>query len=245
MKKLTLAAAAFVALTGSAIAADLPRLVLKHDDAFMVTDRRGDFPGVAEFGFYAGGTRFLNQLELRVASRRPLLLNATVSDDALQAVIELTNADVLDTERSAALHQRRLLIPGGLVWALSGVLLINRVTLQPDYVGHYLPSVILSGLGVALCLPQLSSAAVQGLPPQRFGSGSAVSQAVRNLGATLGVAAAVAFTAGLTSAGALAAFHHVWWLLVVSGVSVSLLTSRLPRRVANRATVPAVAEVLA
>jgi hypothetical protein len=68
---------------------------------------------------------------------------------------------------------------------------------------------------------------------------------VRNLGATLGVAAAVAFTAGLTSAEALAAFHQVWWLLVVSGVTVSLLTSRLPRRVADRAAVPAVAEVLA
>ena len=53
---------------------------------------------------------------------------------------------------------------------------------------HYLPAVVLTGLGVALCLPQLSSAAVQGLPPDRFGSGSAVNQAMRNLGATLGVA---------------------------------------------------------
>ena len=138
--------------------------------------------------------------------------------------------------------QRRLLIPGGLIWASSGVLLINRVTLQPDYVGRYLPSVILSGLGVALCLPQLSSAAVQGLPPQRFGSGAAVSQAVRNLGATLGVAAAVAFTAGLTASTALDAFHHVWWLLVISGVTVSILTTqlprRLPRRVDSRVSVP-------
>ncbi|MEY2580709.1 MAG: hypothetical protein QOE09_558 [Ilumatobacteraceae bacterium] len=125
--------------------------------------------------------------------------------------------------------QRRLLIPGGLVWGLSGLLLINRTTLQPDYVGRYLPSIILSGLGVALCLPQLSSAAVQGLPPDRFGSGAAVSQAVRNLGATLGVAAAVAFTAGLSPADALDGFHHVWWLLVISGVAVSLLTSQLPR----------------
>jgi MFS family permease len=130
--------------------------------------------------------------------------------------------------------QRRLLIPGGLVWGLSGLLLINRVTPQPDYVGHYLPSVILSGLGVALCLPQLSSAAVQGLPPDRFGSGAAVSQAVRNLGATLGVAAAVAFTTGLTPAEALDGFHHVWWLLVVSGVAVSVLATQLPRRVARR-----------
>jgi EmrB/QacA subfamily drug resistance transporter len=141
--------------------------------------------------------------------------------------------------------QRQLLIPGGLIWALSGVLLINRVTVQPDYVGHYLPSVILSGLGVALCLPQLSSAAVQGLPPDRFGSGSAVSQAVRNLGATLGVAAAVAFTADLLPDTALDSFHHVWWLLIASGVAVSLLSTRLPRRVARRVPEADAAPVIA
>jgi EmrB/QacA subfamily drug resistance transporter len=141
--------------------------------------------------------------------------------------------------------QRRLLIPGGLIWALSGVLLINRVTVHPDYVSHYLPSVILSGLGVALCLPQLSSAAVQGLPTHRFGSGSAVSQAVRNLGATLGVAVAVAFTAELTPATAIDSFHHVWWLLVGSGVAVSILTTRLPRRGARPAVPADVAPVIA
>ena len=138
--------------------------------------------------------------------------------------------------------QRRLLVPGGLVWALSGVLLVNRVTVQPDYVGHYLPSVVLSGIGVALCLPQLSSAAVQGLPAHRFGSGSAVSQAVRNLGATLGVAAVVAFTANLAPSTALDAFHRVWWLLVISGVTVSVLTSRLPRRVTAVAVTPVIRE---
>ena len=138
--------------------------------------------------------------------------------------------------------QRRLLVPGGLVWALSGVLLVNRVTVQPDYVGHYLPSVVLSGIGVALCLPQLSSAAVQGLPANRFGSGSAVSQAVRNLGATLGVAAVVAFTANLAPSTALDAFHRVWWLLVISGVSVSVLTSRLPRRVTAVPVTPVIRE---
>ena len=117
------------------------------------------------------------------------------------------------------------------------MLLISRVTIHPDYVSHYLPSVILSGLGVALCLPQLSSAAVQGLPANRFGSGSAVSQAIRNLGATLGVAAAVAFTADLVPGTALDSFHHVWWLLVVSGVAVSVLSSRLPARVSRQVAV--------
>ena len=104
---------------------------------------------------------------------------------------------------AARIGQRRLLLPGGLVWASGGMLLILRASTTADYVGQYLPAVVLTGLGVSLCLPQLSSAAVQGLPPDRFGSGSAVNQAIRNLGATLGVALVVAFTSDLTPATAL------------------------------------------
>jgi len=87
-------------ILASSVAADLPRLVLKHDDAFLVADRRGDFPSLpgAEFGFYAEGTRFLHRLELRVYGRKPLLLNAAVSDDGVEAAIDLANADIPDEE---------------------------------------------------------------------------------------------------------------------------------------------------
>jgi len=125
--------------------------------------------------------------------------------------------------------QRRLLVPGGIVWALGGTYLLARAGTSPDYVGQYLPAVALTGLGVALCLPQLSSAAVQGLPPDRFGSGSAVNQAVRNLGATFGVALVVAFTSGLAPDDALDGFRRVWVVLLVSGVGVTLLAARLGR----------------
>jgi MFS family permease len=124
--------------------------------------------------------------------------------------------------------QRRLLLPGGLIWAAGGLWLLRYATTTPDYVGAYLPAACLIGLGVSLLLPQLSSAAVQGLPPDRFGSGSAVTQAVRNLGATIGVALVVAFTTGVTPATVLDAFHHIWWLLVTSGVGVTLLSLPLP-----------------
>jgi EmrB/QacA subfamily drug resistance transporter len=126
--------------------------------------------------------------------------------------------------------QRRLLIPGGLVWGASGLLLISRVTLEPNYVAHYLPSILLSGIGVALCLPQLSSAAVQSVPSDKFGSGSAVNQVARNLGATVGVALVVAFTAQLTPGTALHSFQRVWWLLAGSGIIVAACASRLPRK---------------
>ena len=85
--------------------------------------------------------------------------------------------------------------PAGSSGPSGGMLLSCGRPPPPTTSGHYLPAVVLTGLGVSLCLPQLSSAAVQGLPPDRFGSGSAVNQAIRNLGATLGVALVVAFTA--------------------------------------------------
>jgi glycogen debranching enzyme len=85
-------------ILASTFTADLPKLVLKHDEAFFVADRRGDFPAMpdSEFGFYVGDTRFLDRFDLRVHDQRPLLLNAAVSDDNLQLAIDLTNADLHD-----------------------------------------------------------------------------------------------------------------------------------------------------
>jgi len=123
--------------------------------------------------------------------------------------------------------QRRLLVPGGLVWAAGGLFLLARATTSPNYMGVYLPAVLCTAFGVALCYPQLSSAAVQGLPPDQFGAGSAVGQALRNLGSTFGVALVIAFTTGATPSTALQSFHHVWWLLVLSGAVVSVLSTRL------------------
>ena len=52
--------------------AALPKLVLKHDDAFLVADRRGDLPNLpqSEFGFYVDGTRFLHRLQTAAARLR-------------------------------------------------------------------------------------------------------------------------------------------------------------------------------
>jgi glycogen debranching enzyme len=115
-------------ILASSVAADLPRLVLKHDDAFLVADRRGDFPLLpgTEFGFYADGTRFLHQLEFRVHGRRPLLLNAAVSDDGLEAAIDLTNPDIVGDERIVIPGQPRRPVVPGRVFRIRRLLTIYR-----------------------------------------------------------------------------------------------------------------------
>ncbi len=98
-------------ILASSVAADLPRVVVKHDGAFVVADRRGDFPRLpqSEFGFYVDDTRFLQALELRVAGERPILLNAAVAEDTQHVTVELTNADYRRDGR-LLLHGRTLRI---------------------------------------------------------------------------------------------------------------------------------------
>jgi MFS family permease len=142
---------------------------------------------------------------------------------------------------AARIGQRALLIPGGLVYAASGAWLLARVGTEPAYATDMLPGALVAGLGVAMVIPQLTSAAVQELPPDEFGAGSAVNQAIRQFGATFGVALTVALLGTVTPLNALDHFQRVWWLLVVCGVLTSLATLALPRKesVTESALVPA------
>jgi len=123
--------------------------------------------------------------------------------------------------------QRLLLIPGGLVLACGALWLISRADLQPDYLGTFMPANLLTGLGVALCLPQLSSVAVQQLPPDRSATGSGFSQSVRQMGQTIGVALFVAVLGTPRPDQVLDRFTNVWWLVVAGGVVVTVVALAL------------------
>jgi MFS family permease len=125
--------------------------------------------------------------------------------------------------------QRPILIPGGVVSAAAALFLLSRVDAAPAYLAVWLPFTLVSAVGVSMVLPLLTSAAVAGLPADRFATGSAVNAALRNLGQTLGVAIFVAL-AGRTPAGELLAHHRIaWWLVAAAGVAVSATSWRLPR----------------
>ncbi|MCZ4500330.1 MAG: putative drug resistance transporter [Marmoricola sp.] len=139
------------------------------------------------------------------------------------------------------LGQRTLLIPGGLVYAASGTWSLTMLGSQSHYVTHLLPGSLLGGLGVSLVLPHLTSAAVQGLSSDAFGAGSAVNQAIRQFGATFGVALTVALLGTVTPLNVLDHFQRIWWMLVICGVLTSAAALALPRKA--RTVVPAAALV--
>ena len=82
--------------------------------------------------------------------------------------------------------QRVSAVPGGLIFALGCVLFATGLDGSPAYVTEFLPATILTGIGVGLSFAGWSSAAVAGLPPARFATGSAISSCFRQLGAVLG-----------------------------------------------------------
>lgn len=115
---------------------------------------------------------------------------------------------------------RRVLVTGALVYALSGLWLLLVPGTEPAYASHWLPGLLLSGAGVGMVLPSLSGAAVAQLPATQYAVGSAVNQAIRQLGTVLGVAVTVLFVghAGLVRADFLPLYGLHVSLALLTGV---------------------------
>jgi MFS family permease len=114
---------------------------------------------------------------------------------------------------AARFGSRAVFAAGALCYAAGSALLAARAGVEPNWVAHWLPSVVLNGIGVGLALSTLNGAVAAALPPARFGVGTAVNNSFRQLGALLGVSL---FTAvlGTPAAGSVAgAYHRVWWVL--------------------------------
>ncbi|MBI3368990.1 MAG: DHA2 family efflux MFS transporter permease subunit [Burkholderiales bacterium] len=92
---------------------------------------------------------------------------------------------------AARFGHRPFLVGGSLVYAASGLWLLLVPGAQADYLGQWLPGLLMSGLAVGMVLPSLSAAAVNRLPADQYAVGSAVNQATRQIGSVLGVAITV------------------------------------------------------
>jgi len=127
---------------------------------------------------------------------------------------------------AARVGHRPLLVGGGLLYAVGGLWLYLRTGTEADFLGIWLPAMLLTGTGVGMVLPSLSGAAVARLPPSRFGVGSAVNQAIRQMGAVLGVAATVALVGHAQPT--LVDFHHLY----AAHIALALLTALICLRAA-------------
>ena len=125
--------------------------------------------------------------------------------------------------------QRVVAVPGGFFFA-GGVLFFLLVTgTGHAYASHFLPGMMLTGIGVGLSFSGISSAAVAELPHARFATGSAISSTSRQIGAVVGIAVLIAILGSRRSGSPLTAFHHAWLMMAVTGGASGLIATALGR----------------
>jgi NTE family protein len=127
---------------------------------------------------------------------------------------------------------RVVLVPGALVWAAGMAWFVSRLGVEPDFVGGWLPGMIVLGVGAGLTFPTLSGAAVGSMPGPKFAVATSLNSVARQLGAALGVAILIAIVGTPTPAGALAAFENGWTFAgfcFVAGAFLCLALA-IPRR---------------
>ncbi|MES2938243.1 MAG: DHA2 family efflux MFS transporter permease subunit [Pseudomonadota bacterium] len=139
---------------------------------------------------------------------------------------------------AARVGHRPFLVLGGVLYAAAGIWFYFNIGAEPQFLAAWLPGLLVGGVGVGMVLPSLSGAAVARLPAARFGIGSAVNMAVRQFGATLGVALAVSL---LASAPGVAGFHNINLLLIAGGIVTALLSLPVATAPAHAATMPTTA----
>jgi EmrB/QacA subfamily drug resistance transporter len=124
---------------------------------------------------------------------------------------------------------------GTLAFAAGPVWWLLHLGLQPDYLTGMLPGQLLTGLGVGLILPTLSSVVGSALPAPQWGSGSSLINTARQVGSVLGVALLVSVI-GAHTTGRPSEFGSVragWTLLAAAalvGTVLAVVLSVVERR---------------
>jgi NTE family protein len=105
---------------------------------------------------------------------------------------------------------RAVVVPGALIWAGGMAFFATALGARPDFLGNWLPGMLILGTGAGLTFPTLSGAAVGSVPGPRFAIATSLNSVSRQLGAALGVAVLIAIIGTPTPAEALHAFQHGW-----------------------------------
>jgi NTE family protein len=93
-----------------------------------------------------------------------------------------------------------------------------RAGTSPDYVADWLPGTALTGIGIAMAFPTLTTAAVAALPPRLYATGSGLNATARQLGGVLGIAIVIAILEHVSAGPAHDAYVNAWTFVALAAV---------------------------
>jgi len=93
----------------------------------------------------------------------------------------------------------RPLIPIGMLLAMMGMILFTTLPLSNDYLGHVLPGLVLTGLGLGLIFAPATASATAGIRPRDAGAASALVNTTQQIGGSIGTALLNTIAVSVTS----------------------------------------------
>lgn len=185
---------------------------------------------VANVGTMLFGIAFYGMLLTNI-----LFLTQTWGYSAVTAGLALTPAPVLAAISAGPAGriadragQKVVIVPGVALYVAGAVYLLANAGTTPNYVGDFLPTACLIGVGIGLAFPALSSAAVASLDAVWFGTGSAINAAARQVGAVIGIAVVVSLLSA--SAGdPLEGYQDSWRAIAIACAAVGPVALLWPR----------------
>ncbi len=173
----------------------------------------------------------------------------------LPMVVALALSAFVASARLLAMVGPRPLVPTGMLLGMLGMVLFTKLTPSADYLGHVLPGLVVTGLGLGMILAPAFASATAGIERKDAGAASALVNTTQQIGGSVGTAllntiavsvtvrAVSALPAQLdknTRAGVLAQIHATlhgytvafWWAAGFFGVGAvltfALLESGVP-----------------
>jgi MFS family permease len=113
---------------------------------------------------------------------------------------------------------------GAFLYATGVIVWLFRVGPDPDYLADFLPGQMLTGAGVGLVMPSMSTVPGRALPAHRWGAGSAVINTARQLGSVFGTVI-VTFVYGPVIE--LEAVRLGWVLITAAAIASALVAMAL------------------
>jgi EmrB/QacA subfamily drug resistance transporter len=125
--------------------------------------------------------------------------------------------------------QRVVAVPGSLLFAAGCLLFALRTGAHSSYAADFLPANMLGGTGIGLTFAAFGSAAVAELPRNRYATGGAINNCIRQIGAVLGISTLIVLLSTPTPANALYLFHRAWTLMALTGAIAAVTALALGR----------------
>ena len=116
---------------------------------------------------------------------------------------------------------------GTLVYAAGCAWYALRAGTHADYVAQWLPGTALTGIGIAMAFPTLTTAAVEALPARLYATGSGLNATARQLGGVLGVAMVIAILGQSGAVGGHGGFVNAWTFAAIAACASTVAVAAL------------------